>query len=277
MISQYNKKGWRNPWVFGLIGLVLSGVLINGVFLWNALGEDRSTLVDREYSTKNRKTGAEVVKEIETQNALAWKTTIKQPKFVALDAPVVYEITVLDRQGLPVSGQVEVTAYRASDAAQDFTVPFKESSAGNYQGTMRFPLKGYWKLRIRVVRNQEVFEIEGAKFSVRDLDAQKVLAWKMVVTPPSTAVRTTSPVTYQISAQDQQGQPVSGKMEVTAYHRASEVAQDVAVFFKETTAGNYQGMMNFPHAGEWELSIRLIRGKDVFETDSDKFSVVDGK
>ncbi len=277
MISQYSKKGWRNPWVFGLIGLVLSGVLINGVFLWNALGEDRSTLVDREYSTKNRKTGAEVVKEIETQNTLAWKTTIKQPKSVPLGETVGYEMTVLDRQGVPVSGRVEVTAYRASDATQDFTVPFKETTAGNYQGAMRFPLKGYWKLRIRVVRNEEVFETESAKFSVKDIEAQKALGWKVVATLPLENVQINQPVTYQITAADQQGQAVSGKMEVTAYHRASDAAQDVAVFFKETTAGNYQGMVNFPHAGEWELSIRLIRGKDVFETESDKFTVVAGK
>lgn len=277
MISQYNKKGWQNPWVFGLIGLVLSGVAINGVFLLNALGENRSTLVDREYNTRNRKSGAEVVKEIETQNALAWKTTIKQPKSVPLGVPTAYEVSVVDRQGLPVSGRVEVSAYRASDAAQDFTVPFKEGVSGSYQGLMRFPLKGYWKLRIRVVRGKEVFETEGVKFSVKDIDAQNALAWKLVVKPSKEAVRAAIPVVYEIAALDKQGQPVSGKMDVTAYNRASDAGQDLTIPFKEVSAGNYQGMMRFPHAGEWELSIRLIRGKDVFETDSDKFSVVDGK
>lgn len=277
MISQYNKKGWQNPWVFGLIGLVLSGVAINGVFLLNALGEDRSTLVDREYSTKNRKTGDEVVKEIEAQNALGWKASIKQPKVVSLDVATEYQVSVVDRDGQPVSGQVEVLAYRASDASKDFVIPFKETSSGNYQGMMRFPLKGYWKLRIRAVRGKEVFETEGSKFSVKDVEAQNALGWRFSVSPPEERVRVAVPVVYDISALDRQGQAVSGKMEVAAYHRTAETTQELTIPFKEVSSGHYQSTIAFPLKGEWELSIRLIRGKDVFETDGDKFSVVDGK
>ena len=277
MISQYNKKGWQNPWVFGLIGLVLSGVAINGVFLLNALGEDRSTLVDREYSTKNRKTGDEVVKEIEAQNALGWKASIKQSKVVSLDEATAYQISVLDRNGQAVSGKMEVSAYRASDASKDFVIPFQETSAGNYQGMMRFPLKGYWKLRIRVVRGKEVFETEGSKFSVKDIAAQNALAWKFSVNLPKEAIQVAVPARYEIAALDRQGQAVSGKMEVVAYHRASDVSQELTIPFREVSSGHYQGTMALPLKGEWELGIRLIRGKDVFETENDKLTVVDGK
>jgi nitrogen fixation protein FixH len=276
MISQRNKKGWQNPWVFGLLGLIFSGVAINGLFLWNALSEERSTLVDREYNTRNRKTGAEVVKEIEAQNALGWKATIKQTKAVPLNEPTACQVSILDREGHPVSGQLEVSAYRASDASKDFTVPFKEDSLGNYQGIMRFPLKGYWKLRIRVVRGKEVFETEGNRFSVKDIAAQNALAWKFSIKQPSQVVRG-APARYEVSAVDRQGLPVSGKMEVVAYYRASDVSQDIVIPFNEVSAGHYQGVVSFPINGDWELGVRLIRGKDVFETESDKISVADNK
>jgi hypothetical protein len=275
MISQSNKKGWRNPWLFGLLGLVLSGVAINVVFVLNSLDSSRSTLVDEEYNTRNHKTDGVFLKEIEAQGVLAWKTTLKQPKFVALNVAAPYEISVSDPKGVPVSGQMEVTAYRASDAAKDFKVAFKETSPGHYQGFMSYSLKGYWKLRIRVVRDTDVFETESNKFSVRDVAAQNALAWKIQVKQPQEVVRATIPSHYEISAMDAQGRPVSGKMEVVAYYRSSDVSQDFVIPFKEVSAGNYQGLIKFPIKGDWELSVRIIRDKDVFEMDSDKFTIAD--
>lgn len=275
MISQSNKRGWRNPWLFGLLALVLSGIAVNVVFVLHSLDSSRSTLVDEEYNTRNHKTDAVFLKEIEAQSILAWKTTIKQPKFVSLNVPQPYEITVVDLKGVPVSGQMEVTAYRASDSAKDFKVVFKETSAGRYEGFMNFAIKGYWKLRIRVDRGRDVFVTEGEKFSVRDIAAQKALAWRIQVQQPNETVRATIPANYEITAVDAKGLPVSGKMEVVANHRASDVSQDFVIPFKEVSAGKYQGLIKFPNKGDWELSIRLIRNKDVFETDSDKFAVAD--
>lgn len=167
MISQENSKGWRNPWFLGIIGLILTVLLVNGALIWYSM-HHRSSLVDHEYSTKNRKSDTEAIKEIEAQNALAWKTAIKQPKAVVMATPAFYEINVVDRQGLPVSGEMEVLAYRAADASKDFVIPFKEITPGNYQGYLSFPLKGYWELRIRVKRGKEMFETESGKFTVAE-------------------------------------------------------------------------------------------------------------
>lgn len=167
MISQENKKSWRNPWFLGIIGLILTVLMVNGVLIWYAMHK-RSTLVDHEYSTKNRKSDTETINDIEAQNALAWKTVIKQPKAVVMATPAAYEINVVDRQGLPVSGEMEVLAYRASDATKDFVNAFKEVSPGHYQGYLSFPLKGYWELRIRIKRGKDVFETESGKFTVAE-------------------------------------------------------------------------------------------------------------
>lgn len=165
MLSQENKKSWRNPWFVGMMGVVVTALLVNSVLIWYALHR-RSTLVDHEYSTRDRKSDTETIEDIQAQNALAWKITIKLPKMVMLATPAAYEIDVADRQGAPVSGEMEVVAYRASDADKDFAIPFREVSSGKYQGYISFPLKGFWELRIRVKRGKDVFETESNKFSV---------------------------------------------------------------------------------------------------------------
>lgn len=165
MISQNNKQSWRNPWFLGMIGVILTVLLVNGVLIWYSL-HHRSTLVDRDYNTKNRKTDTETIKSIEAQNALAWKISVKQPQAVVLATPAAYAIGVIDRQGAPVSGEMEVLAYRAADATKDFVAPFKETSPGNYQGYISFPLKGYWELRIRIKRGEDIFEVGTDRFMV---------------------------------------------------------------------------------------------------------------
>jgi hypothetical protein len=141
--------------------------MVNSLLIWYSM-HHRSTLVDHEYSTKDRKSDQETVNDIQAHNALAWKTTIKLPKAIGLAKAASFEIGVIDRQGQPVSGTMEVVAYRPSDADKDFLVPFKEISSGNYQGFISFPIKGYWELRIHVKRGKEDFEVESNKLLVTE-------------------------------------------------------------------------------------------------------------
>jgi hypothetical protein len=150
-----------------MVGVIVTTLLVNSLLIWYALHR-RSTLVDHEYSTRDRKSDTETIDDIQAQNALAWKITIKLPKMVVLATPAAYEIDVADRQGAPVNGEMEVVAYRASDADKDFAIPFKEVSSGKYQGYISFPLKGYWELRIRVKRGKDVFEVGSSKFLVTE-------------------------------------------------------------------------------------------------------------
>lgn len=165
MISQKNKEGFRNPWPLGMIGLIVLVLGVNGTFMWFA-SHNRSTLVDRDYSTKDRKSNAALIGDLQEKKALAWKTTMKLPKSVVAGSPAGYEISVADPKGLPVEGAMEVEAYRASDEQKDFTTAFREVSPGNYQGNISFPLKGYWELRIRVKRGEDTFEVGSDRFMV---------------------------------------------------------------------------------------------------------------
>lgn len=165
MISQDNKSGLRNPWFLGMLMAIIVVLGVNGAFIWFAM-HNRSSLVDREYSTRNRKSDAAVLGDLQSHKALAWKITIKQPKDITMNSPAAFEISVADRGDKPVSGALEVEAYRPSDAGKDFATAFKEVSPGNYQGYISFPLKGYWELRIRIKREEDVFEVNTGRFSV---------------------------------------------------------------------------------------------------------------
>lgn len=165
MISQHNKKGLRNPWFLGMLGMIILVLAVNGMFIWLAM-HSRPALVDRDYSVKDRKSDAAVVGNLQEQKALAWKIAVNKPKHILMGLPAKYEISVVDREGVPVSGSMEVEAYRASDAGRDFTTAFTEVSPGNYRGYISLPLKGYWELRIRARRGADTFEAETDRLMV---------------------------------------------------------------------------------------------------------------
>ncbi|MBU1425131.1 MAG: FixH family protein [Gammaproteobacteria bacterium] len=168
MISQSNKSGFRNPWVWGMLSLLTVVLSVNATFIWFANKGTRSTLVDRDYKTKDRKSGEEVVSELKMQQALAWQTEIKKPKSIVTGTPTAYEIGIKDRVGKPVSGTLEVVAYRASDASKDFTTTFREVTPGVYQGYISFPLKGFWELHLRVTRGEDQFGVSTKRFMVAE-------------------------------------------------------------------------------------------------------------
>ncbi|ADE10658.1 FixH family protein [Sideroxydans lithotrophicus] len=166
MISQHNKTGLRNPWVWGMLALIAIVLSVNATFVWFATKDTRSTLVERDYKTKDRKSNEELLSELRTQHALSWQTEIKRPEAVVMGTPASYEIGVADRAGKPVSGVMEVVAYRASDASKDFTTTFNEVAPGRYRGYINFPLKGYWELHIRIQRGEDRFGVNTEKFMV---------------------------------------------------------------------------------------------------------------
>ena len=168
MISQSNKSGLRNSWVWGMLALLAVVLSVNATFIYFANKNTRSTLVDRDYKTKDRKSDEELVSELKMQQALAWQTEIKKPKSIVMGTPTAYEISVKDRDGAPVSGTLEVVAYRASDASKDFSTTFKEVAPGIYQGYINFPLKGYWELHMRVQRGEDQFGVNTDKFMVAE-------------------------------------------------------------------------------------------------------------
>jgi nitrogen fixation protein FixH len=168
MISQNHKSGLRNPWVWGMLALIAVVLSVNATFIWFATKSTRSQLVERDYKTKDRKSNEEFLGELRETQSLGWQTEIKNPKSVVVGVPTSYEIDIKDREGVPVSGKMDVIVYRGSDASKDFTTTFKEVAPGRYQGYINFPLKGFWELHIRVQRGEERFGVDATKFMVAE-------------------------------------------------------------------------------------------------------------
>jgi nitrogen fixation protein FixH len=159
MLSQYKKDFLHNPWALGIAASILFGVGSSLALVVFAL-HNRPGLVDKEYYESGRKYERTVMQQLAARNALAWRTTtvIADPIIVA--TPGLVRLSVLDKNDVPVAkGSVSLTAYRPSDATADFTVQLVESAAGDYAGTVGFPLKGSWELRFRIQRGDDVFDV----------------------------------------------------------------------------------------------------------------------
>lgn len=166
MITQNSKSALRNPWVLSFLLFITVVLAVNITFIWFTMQPGRSELVERDYKTKDRKANDQVLSELGTRKVLGWKTDITPPRDIVTGTPLAYEISISDREGNPVSGTLNVQAYRASDASKDFVTEFKEVAAGRYQGYINFPLKGYWELHIRVQRGEESFGVDTDRFMV---------------------------------------------------------------------------------------------------------------
>lgn len=178
MISQKH-KGWRNPWVFGLLAIILSGVLINGRFLWSVLNHPMR-LLDDNYSVKgHNQYDAKWVQQQAERSTLGWQAKLHSPqqlkndsqamasaaRFILLASPAELKFELKDRDGKPIQGvQVEINAQWPGDPTFDFKGTLYESAPGHYEGSMKFPRAGNWDLLIRAQHEDQQFDMEQKVF-----------------------------------------------------------------------------------------------------------------
>lgn len=179
MISQKNKQGWRNPWVFLLLALVSSGVLINARMIWNMLHHP-VRLLDDNYTVKDHnRYDAKWLQEQAERSTLGWKATMHSPnqlpndsaasqdmaRFIITSSPAEIRLEFNDQKGVPIQGaKVVVDAQSPGDQSFDFKTEFNPTSAGHYQGNLKFPRAGNWDLLIRAELDGRPFDMEQRVF-----------------------------------------------------------------------------------------------------------------
>ena len=179
MISQKNKEGWRNPWVFGLLAVIFAGVLINARMLWNVMNHP-TRLLDENYSVKNHdKKDAMWVQQQAERSTLGWQARLHSPqrlqndslaaegsaRFILLATPAQLNFELNDRDGKAIQGgQVTIVAQWPGDPAFDATATLNETTPGHYEGSMLFPRAGNWDLIIKARYNGREFEMEQKVF-----------------------------------------------------------------------------------------------------------------
>lgn len=178
MISQKNKQGWRNPWVFGLALIMLSAVLINGRMLWNSLHHE-VRMLDENYSVRSHKHEAAWVQQEAGRGALGWQAKLHSPqqlqndsmaipsaaRFIVTASPAQFQFELKDRDGRPLhGGEVVIDAQWPGNSALDFKGTLHEVMPGKYQGDLKFSRAGNWDLMIQAKHNNNLFALEQKVF-----------------------------------------------------------------------------------------------------------------
>ncbi len=150
----------RNPWVLGWLGLLAVFVTMNFIFIGFAFYTSPG-LVTEDYYEQGRKYEENAIKMLEARNNLKWETNLQIPREIFVNKTEVIRFNVVDSRGLPVkNADVQVTAYRPSDASADFIVKLKSIGPGIYEAYIGFPLKGIWDLKLRVAEGENMLEME---------------------------------------------------------------------------------------------------------------------
>lgn len=148
--SQSNPQAMRNPWVIAWIGVVVVFLSVNILFFIVAWVSSPG-LVVQDYYEQGRQYEKNALKIMAAQNQLNWETRLELPQSIVRNNPDVYRFSAVDSRGLPIKGaQVDLFAYRPSDASADFVTPLQEIAPGLYQADIGFPLPGAWDLQLKV-------------------------------------------------------------------------------------------------------------------------------
>lgn len=155
MISQDNKQAMRNPWVLGWLGLLLTVVVVNVIFITTAFNTSPG-LVDDDYYEKGRYHDANYQKTMDARNRLGWNITLQTPSSISLGEAANFSVNVVDRLGSPLKdARVTLQAYRPSDASADINTELERIADGVFQSKLQLPLKGIWDINISVIQGEE--------------------------------------------------------------------------------------------------------------------------
>jgi nitrogen fixation protein FixH len=159
-ISQDNKSAFRNPWVLGWLGLLVTVVAVNVVFIVTAFRTSPG-LVDESYYEQGRDVEKNFQQKLEARNRLGWDIRLNSPEEIVLGRSATYTLNVVDRIGLPLKDAVvTMHAYRPSDAAADIRAEMERINNGIYQTSLNLPLKGIWDLRVKISKGEDELELE---------------------------------------------------------------------------------------------------------------------
>ena len=157
-ISQSSNRAMRNPWVLGMLGFIGTVVTVNVIFITNAISSSPG-LVDANYYEAGRHFEDNLLQRIEMVNRLQWDMRLQTPNEVVMNQRSSIYLNLTDKVGQPLTDvDVQVQAYRPSDASADFDLVMEAFAPGVYKADAVFPLRGVWDLRIKVAQGEDNIE-----------------------------------------------------------------------------------------------------------------------
>ncbi len=157
--SQDNPQALRNPWIIGWLGIIVMFLAFNAVFIYLAITTNPG-LVTEDYYEKGQQYEHNVLKLMAAQKALQWETKLAIPAQIVTRQTGVYRFSAVDARGVPIiDADVQLVAYRPSDADADILAPMNQVAPGQYETRLALPLPGLWDLNITVKNGDDEFHL----------------------------------------------------------------------------------------------------------------------
>ena len=179
MFSQKNKQAWRNPWVIGLIAIVLSGVLINMRMLWNMV-QHPTRVLDEHYTVKDHnRYDAKWLQQQAERSTLGWHAKLystsqarndaealpQMLRFIVTASPAEFVLELTDKDGKAVeAASIKADVQWPGDPSFDFQSEFNATAAGHYVSTLKFPRAGNWDVLVHASVAGRDFDMEQKVF-----------------------------------------------------------------------------------------------------------------
>lgn len=159
-MSQSNNEALRNPWVLTILGIVITFVTVNVIFIVVAFVTSPGLVVENYYEAGRAYEKNALKMLAETQSTRNWETNLDMTPEVFINKENAIRFTAVDERGLPIAdASVQLVAYRPSDADADITTPMKEIAPGLFEAIVIFPLKGIWDVNVKVQQGSSKFEL----------------------------------------------------------------------------------------------------------------------
>ena len=129
--EQQNVKtpAWKSPWVIGWVALVVVVLAVNLTMVYFSMSTGPGLVVEDYYER-----GQDYEKTMFSKRAKdpGWHMNIDLPKHPIAGNHTPINFTIVDKAGVPVEPDgVTFYAYRPSDAARDFSVPWRSRPRGS--------------------------------------------------------------------------------------------------------------------------------------------------
>jgi len=157
--SQDNPEALRNPWVIGWLLIIIVFITVNVGFILLSIITNPG-LVTEDYYEQGRLYEKNAIRLMTEHNNLKWETKLETPEKIISGTPGTYRFSAVDLHGLPIkNAEVNLVAYRPSNANADFTTRLQQIAPGLYQEKISLPLAGTWDLNVKVQRDKEHYTL----------------------------------------------------------------------------------------------------------------------
>ncbi|EGV30463.1 FixH family protein [Thiorhodococcus drewsii AZ1] len=148
---------FRNPWVIGWIGLLVTVLGVNLLMVYLAFATNPG-LVNADYYERGQDYEKTLLSRRERNPNWTMQSDI--PADLRVDEPQAIRFFLVDKAGQPLDPEsVTFYAYRPSDAARDFMLPMSREGRGRYVALADFPLIGVWDTLIAVRSGEDEYSL----------------------------------------------------------------------------------------------------------------------